>query len=79
MHSFFFLGILFFSHLSSFLKLNLKSQTIMDEHRHKILITRVFHGHISSKKIKPPPSFTNKHRSSTEEKENEERQAQKLN
>jgi hypothetical protein len=51
----------------------------MDKHRHKILITRVFHGHISSRNIKTPPSFTNKHRSSTGGKENEERQAQKLN
>jgi hypothetical protein len=42
MHSFFFLGIIFFLIFASFLKLNLKSQTTMDEHRHKIPVTLVF-------------------------------------
>jgi hypothetical protein len=42
MLSFFFLGINFFLILASFLKLNPKNQTTMDEHRRKILVTLVF-------------------------------------
>jgi len=58
-----------------FLKLNPKSQTTMDD----IIDILVFFMAISQvKKNRNPPSFTNKHKSSTKE-EKKMKQAQKLN
>jgi hypothetical protein len=46
----------------------------MDEHKHKILVTFVFFMAIFQvEKIEPLSSFRNKHISSTEGEENEER------
>ncbi len=47
MLSILFFGIFFFLIFSSFLKLNPKSQTTMDGHRHKIFIILVFFTAIS--------------------------------
>jgi hypothetical protein len=58
---------------ASFLKLNSKTQIIMDNHRHKILIIFVFFMVISKKKKKFLPSFINKHKSSTRRSKNEKK------
>ncbi len=67
-HMFSFFVSIFFS----FFKLNPKSQTNMNEHRHKILVTLVFvWPHPKDKKIETLPSFTKKQKNSEKGKKNE--------
>jgi hypothetical protein len=72
----FFLGIVLLFIFASFFKLNIKSKTTMDEHKHKILVTLVFVtvisqvGKIETRSIIQKQA--QKHRSWTRREENEE-------